>query len=396
MYRFKTVVFCLTVSSFVGLTNCTSDLSTIPSTDSGSPSTPNPDPITPSGFYEWGVFASQYAFLSGHSLMDNPIGDFLSLIANDENQDFQWNQHIVIGSPLRFRVHANAYSGFQGWINSGKSKTGQTINNIAEVRNPTTIGTNNRYNALIVTENHNYHGMALYEDSIRYLKLYSDFYNSANPSRIFYYHSWLSLDKSNPTSWLNYEKAALKMWECNVSRVNDSYINSSSNIRVLNLPAGTALADLIEQAIAGNINGISGSMNQITNSLIADNVHTTTLGSYYMGLLQYIALYGVKPNNLKLPPNYNLSGISLETLNHLASHAWNFLHNYYTSGIKQHSINQCRTYAAEFCAQAEVHTQHLRDHIQDPPDLINNTNCREALNSNVFSPTEPDWFSLPQ
>lgn len=347
------------------------------------------EPVIPAGFYDWGVKTSQRVYLSGHSLMDNPMGDYLADIAQKQSQDYQWNQHIIIGSPMRVRVNGDTTGSFSGWISSGKDKTGNTsINIINEVRNPMTIGTGNKYNALVVGENHNLLDMMIWEDTLRYLKVYSDFYNSSNPTRVLFYHTWLDINKNNPSIWIAYEKEAQKMWECTVSKINQAYVNESSNIRLLNLPISGALVDLVEKIIAGQIPGFTdASVPARLNKIFVDNVHNTNVGQYYVAILNYIGVHGVKPTSLTLPSGYgDLSLLSdSNVLNALIDHAWSYLHSYYTGPSKAHTMSQCRGYAANFCTNLIAIHANWNNHSQ----------CVEAVQNYAFPDAMPVWFNLP-
>lgn len=350
------------------------------------PPVPEPPPVQPQSFYSWGPATDQRVYISGHSLLDNPLADFLVDISSKQSQALQWNQQNILGSPMRVRVHNGSYSGFGGWLGQGKSKSGSAINLINEVRNPMTIGSGNKYNALVIGENHNLIEQARWEDSIRYLKLNSDFYNSVSPTRVFFYHTWLDINKSNPTAWINYETQAQRLWECHVSKVNAAYQAANSNIRVLNLPVSGALVSLVQKIVAGEIPGFTDSTtSDRLSKLFSDNVHYTRTGAYYVAILNYIALYGIKPTTMTLPTgeSSNLSLLNQSgTMQALIDHAWTYLNTYYSSGSRTHTMSQCRSYKTTFCATLNALNGY------------NTSSCTGGVDS-VYSDAATTWMSLP-
>jgi hypothetical protein len=86
--------------------------------------------------------SSARTFFSGHSLLDNPLPDFVAGIAEAEGQSVHWNQQIVIGSPIRVRTWGSGdWSGYR----QGKNRSGSDMDVVTELRSPRTLGAGERY-----------------------------------------------------------------------------------------------------------------------------------------------------------------------------------------------------------------------------------------------------------
>lgn len=286
-------------------------------------------------------------FLSGHSLTDNPLIDYVQGIALSNNDNFNYNQQIVIGSPMRVRTKGdNNASGWPGY-SEGKNKSGGGMNIINEIRNPQTIGSGRRYDTLVITENHNSIEQINWENTIPYLRHYHDLLRSGSSSaRTLFYHSWLDINKSNPNPWITHEKNARTLWECVVSKVNNSLNDSSSRPQVQSLPTGAALVDLVERAIANQVNGLSGASSiDRLNQIFSDNVHLTNLGAYYASLVTYSAVFRKSAAGTAAP-----AGISATLASSLQTIAWNYVNTYYAqSSPGVHTMSYCRSQASNYC-----------------------------------------------
>jgi hypothetical protein len=93
-------------------------------------------------------------FISGHSLIDNPFADYLVQITKSFRIESEYNQQIVIGSPIRVRTRGNNpdskdFSGYQ----LGKNREGSGMEILKELRSRSTIRSK-QYDYLIITERH--------------------------------------------------------------------------------------------------------------------------------------------------------------------------------------------------------------------------------------------------
>lgn len=240
---------------------------------------------------------SARVFVTGHSLVDNPLPDDLVQIANSLGGTSQYNQQNVLGSPLRVRTRGlNAGSSDWSGYRLGKNREGQNMDVLAEIAQPQTVS--GTYDALLLTERHDLVSALLFEDTLRYARHYHDRVVAAQPSATtYFYQSWQGVrDKNAPAEWIAYERAASPVWTCMTTRLNQSLVAEGRTSRVVPLPAGVALAELVERATQGTVAGVTGtSVRETVDRLIEDDVHPTRLGMYYMALVSYAAVYRQSP-----------------------------------------------------------------------------------------------------
>lgn len=234
-------------------------------------------------------------FYSGHSLLDNPLPEYVASIAQSLNTSVSWNQQNVIGSPIRVRtkgINPNA-SGFPGYA-TGKNRSGSSLDVVSELRQPQTIG-GQRYDSLVLTERHDLINTLLWENTVEYARHFHDRLIEGNPEATTYlYHSWLGVpDKGAPESWIAYERSVAPAWQCVASRINQSLQHAGRMDRVVYLPAGLALTYLVERAVdTAGMEGVTSSSTRATlDRIFSDDVHLTPLGAYYVALVTYSSLY---------------------------------------------------------------------------------------------------------
>lgn len=312
--------------------------------------TPTPAPTaTPAPVTGWNPINRARVMLSGHSLMDNPLADYVEDIADKKGDNYDYNQHIIIGSPIRVRVRGNDNSGFEGF-SEGKNRDGYNLNIASELKTPRTLGTNEKYDTLVITERHDSLSSIRWENTDAYTRHYVDRALAGNVNtRSFLYHSWWYLNKSSPAAWIQHEKNSLVTWECVASKVNETYKAENNAHRMKVLPAGAALVDLVERAIAGSVPGITGTTAQKMNMIFADDVHLTNLGSYFISLVTYSSIMGKTAAGVTPP-----AGISAATASSFQSIAWNYVNAYYNRanpGVRTMAYcrdfmrtNSCATY----------------------------------------------------
>lgn len=302
-----------------------------PSSDGGKPgdaqvqpSGPPPDLSAPR--------SSANVFFTGHSLLDNPLPEDVTAIAQGFKYAQKWNQQNVLGSPLRIRTRGDN-SGSTSWdgYRKGKNREGDGMDVIVELRSPQTLG-GAKYDTLVVTENHNMVDMLFWEDTVRFLRHFHDRFIAGNVQGISYlYAPWLGIrNKSEPSGWISYEKAAIPAWECVAARINRSLEAEGRSDRISTIPTSLALATLIERATTGNVAGVTGSSKQDTVSkLVSDDVHLTRMGVYYVSLVTYAAIYRRSPVGAWKPDEVDATAASsLQTI------AWDVIARYYANEPK--------------------------------------------------------------
>jgi hypothetical protein len=301
---------------------------------------PAPAPSPAPGAALTGPRASAAVMVSGHSLTVHGIFANMEAVAGSKGTPMVWNTQIVNGSPTRFRTRGAdlndaSFSGYR----IGQNRNGSNMNIAAEFLYPQTIG-GQRYDTLLLTERHDIVNTLMWEDTVRYTRHFHDRLVAGNAAANSYlYHSWLAInDKTNPAAWVAYERTVAKAWQCTAARVNVSLAATGRGDRMTYLPAGLALADLVEQAaMRGAVAGVSaGNAAQTVDRLFTDSLHLSPLGEYYMSLVSYASVYRRSPVGAWAP-----SGVTAEQANALQNQAWQSVSNHYNSQSEP-SMGHCQ------------------------------------------------------
>jgi hypothetical protein len=283
-------------------------------------------------------------FLSGHSLTDNPLPEFVLAIADSLGRDFNFNQQIGIGSPIRARTLGDSWDNLD-WpgYRKGKNRDGVDMDVIAELASPQTLGPGERYDTLVITERHDILDTIRWEDTAGLLRHYHDRLIDGNAAaHTLFYHSWLDIDKAAPQAWIDHERNALFAWECVASKINLKLEDEGRSDRIATLPVGAALVELVERVLAGEVAGIAGSTPERMSALFNDNVHLTPLGVYFAALVTHAAVFRDSPVGAAVP-----QGVDPAPAADLQKIAWDFVRDYYTTpGAGQHTMEECRAFVS--------------------------------------------------
>lgn len=285
-------------------------------------------------------------FISGHSLTDNPYADYLVQITKSFGVKSEYNQQIVIGSPIRVRTRGNNpdskdFPGYQ----LGKNREGSGMDVLKELRSRSTIQSP-QYDYLIITERHDLLSAVIWEGTDRYLRYYSDQFMMDNNGRVYFFVPWLGIkNRKDVTSWIAYEKDALRAWKCVVSKVNhDLVLKQSSPVHII--PANVALAELVKRLLSNSVVEELGNRSGFDRLalLFSDDVHLTKLGVYYIALVTYALVFDSSPDGAWFPKE-----ISGKMALYLQNVAWEFVSNKATS-IPDLDLARCSALFAEsFC-----------------------------------------------
>lgn len=219
-------------------------------------------------------------FISGHSLTDRPLGDFLAALAGQEGRWLRWNMQHLAGSTLRDRA--------QDGYRRGVDRQGGPADVLREFGAPADPA----YDALILTELHTLLDSLVRNDTIGNALDLDERFRSANPAgQTYLFSAWLDLDdRRNPARWIAYERVAAGAWRCVAERVNLSLAARGAHGRMTLIPAAEGLAFLAEEALAGRVEGIRPA--DAIGMLFDDDVHLTRAGTYYVALLTHGVLHG--------------------------------------------------------------------------------------------------------
>ncbi len=242
--------------------------------------------------------ALQRLFISGHSLVDQPFPDQIEALAERAGRPLSWERLHIFGSSIRQRSPARLPAG--------------------------------SHDALLITEQHTLLGNLMWNDTPRHLREWSDVLRAGNPRGVTYFYvPWLSIDDRNdPSRWIAYETAAAHVWQCVVTRINAQRAGEGGDDRIVTIPASLALVHLIGHLAAGAaLPGVSAATpRESIDQVMADEVHLTPLGSFYMALVSYLGMSGQSPQSLEpLLAEQVVAGVSPEQARSLLQVAAVFL-----------------------------------------------------------------------
>jgi hypothetical protein len=231
-------------------------------------------------------------FVSGHSLTDLPMPDYLARIAGSLGTPVQWDRQYMVGSAIKHRARGRGNeTGWAGYT-QGDNRDGGGMNVVDELRR-------HPYNVLVITEQHGLIDSLLWHDTVRHLRHYHERFIAGSPNgRTYFYEPWLGIPgKTEVSRWIAYERTASPLWQCITTRINHALAAEGRRDRIASLPAGRALADLLERATTGaGIPGVSGaSVAETVDRLFNDNVHLRPLGAYYVALVVYAVVFERSP-----------------------------------------------------------------------------------------------------
>jgi hypothetical protein len=342
----------------LGLPACGGEQAALPAGSSSTPDAPEGGSVivdTPEGGDYTGGLAdsssvprqSVRAFFSGHSLLDNPLPDWIESIATSKGDTLEWDEQIVIGSPIRIRTKGEDpesadFTGYQ----LGKDKNGGSIDVLSELAQPTELGAGGKYERLVITERNDLLGTIRYENTVGNLRDYEDRLFSQNPAAgTSLYACWPDIGEQDPNMWIAYTRNELFVWECVATKINQSLQQEGRSDRVEVLPGGVALARLVELALAGEVPGISGTPEERLGAIFADEVHLQPLGVYLLASTHYASLFGKSPVGAASP-----AGVNAEAVPTLQSIAWDTMTEYRARAARAPSLADCRTRIAnELC-----------------------------------------------
>jgi hypothetical protein len=254
-------------------------------------------------------------FVSGHSLTDLPMPAYLERIAGSLGTPLDWNRQYMVGSAIKHRARGRGNeTGWAGY-SMGDNKSGQGLDVVRELRT-------NPYDMLLITEQHGVIDSLLSHDAVRHLRHYHDRFIDGNArGRTWFYEPWLGIPgRKELGRWIDYERTSAPLWQCIVTRVNRSLEAEGRGDRISSLPVGLALAELMESAARGAVEGVSGATPEdAIHRIFHDNVHLTPLGAYYVSLATYAGMFDRSPVGAWVPEG--VSAVQAASLQRVAGAA---------------------------------------------------------------------------
>jgi len=275
------------------------------------------------------------ALFTGHSLIDNPLPDDFESIATSQGKTVNWEQQNMPGSPISARTRG---SGNWAGYSAGKNASGQGMNILAELANPSGLPGSQTYDTLIITERHDILATILYEDTMLLLRHYHDRVVEHDPNaRTLFSQGWLDIDRADPQEWIDYTRTDLTAWECTASFINLTLQRDGQPGEIEVVPAGEALALLVDRALNGQIQGLSGTQAEILDEVFTDNVHLHRPAIYLSAAVHYAFAYDDSPVGAAAP-----AGLSAALADEIQRLAWEVYTTYDRSKSTQTNLSSCR------------------------------------------------------
>jgi hypothetical protein len=270
-------------------------------------------------------------FISGHSLVEEPLPQYLVEIARSVGRTLEWNKQTGPGSPIKERSRGNPSGADQlAGFRFGMNRGGSNLDVLDEFRAPRTVAAP-RYDILLITEQHGALGSLMWNDTARALRDYHDRFIAANSNgQSFFFEPWLNIDDLyNPQRWIDFTRRESRVWGCVTSTINASLDAQGRSDRIINIPAGVAIAELLERAISeSGVPGITAEDGlQTVRRIFSDDVHLTDVGVYYVALVAYGAVFRAETSysKMELPV-----GITPDLARRLSEIAWDVVSSYYS------------------------------------------------------------------
>lgn len=330
---------------------------------------------------------TNYFFVTGHSLTDNPFADFVGEIGDSLGFQGSWNQQIGIGSPVRVRTSGNqmppnAWSGYH----VGKNRDTFDMDVIAELANPATIGAGQLYESLLLTERHDILDVIRWEMTNSLIRHYHNRLLAGNPvGETYLYQSWLDIDENNPQDWIGFESDMRVVWECVANKINLTLEADGLPPAVNVVPAGWALTDLLQRILNDEVPGFTGTDQQKVDALFNDNVHLNEPGIYYVAAFSFAMLTKSSPEGGYIPASIATNmGTAMQQI------AWQNA-QIYRAQYRPVGMGQCRSeLVGELCSRYFTF-QNRPEQIQSCQDWMNNT----GFSYNPFNWPDPDLLVWP-
>jgi hypothetical protein len=211
----------------------------------------------------------------------------------------------------------------------GMNRGGNGLDVLDEFRTPRTVAAS-RYDILLITEQHGALGNLMWNDTVRALRSYHDRFMEINSrGQSFFFEPWLNVDQlDDPRRWIEFTRRESRVWGCVTSTINASLDAQGRSDRIINIPAGVAIAELLERAVSKpGVPGLTADdVSQTVRRLFSDDVHLTEVGVYYTALVTHGAIFRSQSgaSDLQLP-----GGVTPALSRRLAEIAWDVVSSYY-------------------------------------------------------------------
>ncbi|AKF09437.1 hypothetical protein [Sandaracinus amylolyticus] len=276
------------------------DASVVPGpTDGGGPPVDPPPPGDP--------LAEANVMFVGHSLIGWGMPPILGALADDADRTHAWSMQLGIGANLQWQWDRGAPEG----VNARETL-------------PT-----GRFDVLVVTEAIPLETQIEFANSVQYAGNYYDLAQQSRPgTRVYLYETWHQVTLPDFRARLTSDRA---LWEQIVDGVNAT--RSGPDMRMI--PAGTALARLVDRITAGQVPGYDSAQD-----LFVDDIHPTPALFYFVACVHFATIYRMSPVGLseRIVDRYGApvqGGPSAEVARIMQTIAWEVVASDPLSGVGQ-------------------------------------------------------------
>lgn len=214
-----------------------------------------------------GARSEASVFFIGHSLINHDMPAMLAGLAASAGVTHDYDSHIGNGASL-------------SWIWNNPT-TGEGLN-------PRTALPTGSYDTIVMTEAIPLADQMQYNDTDGYAGNFYDLAMTGDSSaQTYFYETWHSLDGAY--DWRARLTSDRALWESVIDQVNAA----KSGPDMLLIPAGTAMARLVDRIESGGVPGMSS-----RRDLFLDDIHLNDVGNYFIACVQFAAIYRRSPVGL--------------------------------------------------------------------------------------------------
>lgn len=222
---------------------------------------------------------AEEAFFVGHSLVNFDMPRMLDVIAGENQKQHSSDLQIINGSSLKYN-----------WENSER----------AQGSDSRVVLPQGGHSVLVFTESVPLLNSITWNDSSGFATNFYDLAVSSNAdTRVFLYETWHCInsglpegcewDEEDEYDWRARLDRDLPRWEGIAEGVEAARAGSSVSI----IPGGQAMAALSDAIDDGEVSELSS-----VRDLYKDDIHLTDVGNYYIALVNYMTIYGERPEVL--------------------------------------------------------------------------------------------------
>lgn len=256
----------------------------------------------------------------GHSLVGRDMLAMLKQLA-DASVGEGHSYHTQTGSGVELEAH---------WEPDIPIKDGAKANDHPQFREAHDAVASGEYDALVLTEKIGIEASIKYHDAWRYLTLWTQKAQAANPDiRVYMYETWHGRKIDN---WLErLDQDLPKFWEREI--LDRAMADDRITPPIYVIPAGQVFAALERRLAEGPIAEIA-----VSDVFFRDAIHLSDAGNYLVALIHYAVLYGQPPaglpHALRRADDSPATPLSAQAVGMLQDIVWQVVTEYPRTGVR--------------------------------------------------------------